>query len=72
MDFTTTEIDMREIYSNRTRSVIVTVDYTWSNLQLQNPDEIPVVIDYQVAFVSGSPLLPEASSTGLQIDQYEV
>ena len=50
----------------------MTVDYTWSNLQIQNPDEIPVVIDYQVAFVADSPLLPGASSTGIQIDQYEV
>ena len=73
MDFSESEINIEEEYSAGSRTVVVDVDYTWSNLQLQQtPDEIPVTIDYQVAFVSDSPLSPGASSTGLQIDQYLV
>ena len=71
MDFSISEINIEEEYSAGSRTVVVDVDYTWSNLQQQqNPDEI--MIDYQVAFVSDSPLSPRASSTGLQIDQYLV
>ena len=73
MDFSISKINIQEEYSAGSRAVVVDVDYTWSNLQLQqNPDEIQIMIDYQVAFVSDSPLSPGASSTGLQIDQYLV
>ena len=70
MDFLESEMNIEEEYSAGRRTVVVDVDYTWSNQQ--TPDEIPVTIDYQVAFVSDSPLSPGASSTGLLIDPYPV